>query len=242
MTEPAKAKDTAIRVGRVLGYVDAIEQNRVFGWAWEPDAPSVRLEIEVRCEDRVLATGVADRMRPDLVENRIGDGEHAFEIAIESGVDGLSAEKIEVFAKSSAGQLVPLGRRKAADREPGDPATLRRIAQALSALGAEQRKLVHATERKLAVIETKASDGTSDETVATVEAALAEVRAAQEKLEQRMGEFDVFLMRFDATLRELDEKISDLRRGSRMSQAGWWAIGAAVLVLVAVGAGVVLMH
>ena len=48
------------------GRVDAIDQGRVFGWAFDPETPEKRLAIRVLLDGKVIAEALADRNRPDL--------------------------------------------------------------------------------------------------------------------------------------------------------------------------------
>ena len=66
----------------VNGRVDAIDQGRVFGWAFDPAEPQRRVAIRVILDGKTIAEAAADRDRPDLLRNGIGDGKHAFEIAL----------------------------------------------------------------------------------------------------------------------------------------------------------------
>ena len=66
----------------VNGRVDAIDQGRVFGWAFDPAEPQRRVAIRVILDGKTIAEAAADRDRPDLRRNGIGDGKHAFEIAL----------------------------------------------------------------------------------------------------------------------------------------------------------------
>jgi len=233
------AAQPATQPTRVLGFVDAIDQGRVYGWAWQPDAPSARLEVEIMVEDRILATGVADKMRPDLVENHIGDGAHAFEVPVTLGEEGAPADRIAVFVRIGSGERVALMRREEPRRDVSDPRTLKVIAEALSELGKGQRALARTAVTKLARIETKGAGSVPPEALTALEAMIADVRAAQEKLEQRVGEIDVFMMRLDTTFRTIDEKLAEMRRGPGMSRGGWWIVGAVLGATLVIGATII---
>ena len=67
--------------GRALdGFVDHADRHGVAGWAIDPAAPDRVLALEVVCGDEVLAQGLADRPRPDLVQAGAGGrlGRHGF--------------------------------------------------------------------------------------------------------------------------------------------------------------------
>ncbi len=65
------------------GHFDRVDIRCAKGWAFDPSAPGTRLEIEIRCAEEVIATGIADRLRQDLLDAEIGDGCHAFEIPVD---------------------------------------------------------------------------------------------------------------------------------------------------------------
>lgn len=64
------------------GRVESVRDGVVTGWAWSPPAPDVRVGILVWVDGRIAATGRADQHAPGLAEVGIGDGHHAFQIAL----------------------------------------------------------------------------------------------------------------------------------------------------------------
>ena len=44
----------------VTGCVDAISSDRVFGWAWDPQQPAIRVAIRIEVEGKLIATALAD--------------------------------------------------------------------------------------------------------------------------------------------------------------------------------------
>ena len=62
------------------GFVDHADRHGVAGWAIDPGARDRVLALEVACGEEVLARGLADRPRPDLVQNGTGGrlGRHGF--------------------------------------------------------------------------------------------------------------------------------------------------------------------
>jgi len=63
----------------VVGCVDSVSENGVFGWAWYPDTPGKIVELDIVCDGTIVATVTADRYRSDLESAGIGDGACAFE-------------------------------------------------------------------------------------------------------------------------------------------------------------------
>ncbi len=61
------------------GCVDQITKAaKVEGWAWYPDQPEARVEVEFLADDVVIGSAIADLSRPDLAKAGIGDGRHSF--------------------------------------------------------------------------------------------------------------------------------------------------------------------
>ncbi|WP_029008337.1 hypothetical protein [Azospirillum halopraeferens] len=69
-----------VRLGVVglQGHIDAIESSRVYGWAWNPEAPEQRVSIDILHNGAVIGRATADRFRQDLADVSVGDGHHAF--------------------------------------------------------------------------------------------------------------------------------------------------------------------
>jgi hypothetical protein len=79
----------------VAGYLDAMADGRVFGWAWMPDRPEARLRARIEVEGQPPIDVPADRARPDLAANGVGDGAYAFEATVGEGVP---SEAVRVVA------------------------------------------------------------------------------------------------------------------------------------------------
>lgn len=93
----------------ILGCIDAIEGDRLYGWAWDPARPSARLPVEIYVDGARTAAMEAGLPREDLEANGVGDGYHAFEYQDPDG-RALVGRRIEVrlvgqnIALSAAGQ------------------------------------------------------------------------------------------------------------------------------------------
>jgi hypothetical protein len=66
-------------IGAVDGIVDGV---RILGWAQAPEDPDTPVDLDVILDDVIEGTVVADRMRPDLLRSRIGNGRHGFEFRL----------------------------------------------------------------------------------------------------------------------------------------------------------------
>ena len=65
------------------GSFDQLIDGRAIGWVFSPDAPGTRLEVEILCNDRVVARGLAHLERADLAQAGIGDGRHGFDLSVD---------------------------------------------------------------------------------------------------------------------------------------------------------------
>ena len=81
--------------GGILGCIDAIEGDRLYGWAWDPDRPAARLPVEIYVDGARAAQLRAGILREDLEVNGVGDGHHAFEYQDPDG-RALVGRQIEV--------------------------------------------------------------------------------------------------------------------------------------------------
>ena len=120
------------------GYLDALDNGQVFGWAWDRLNPTDRLQIELRIEGRVAAVATADRPRPDLKDGNIGDGAHAFVATLDEGTeaDAISAEAVS----PSTGDRFALALRVPVSEVAANAALLRKVASAVDAIGQGQRR------------------------------------------------------------------------------------------------------
>lgn len=247
----ATVEPTPVKSSEIQGRIDAVEGGRVYGWAWDRKAPEARLEVQVWLGERHLGTVVADKDRSDLRGNGIGDGQHAFELALDSAVADASKGdpkgeikgEITALARSPAtGALVALAKPSAAEsvaeRVVAPP--LRRIAEGLDVLRAGQRRIYEAQQAALQSVKDlvlRNQDLHADKLTA-LEQGFAEIRTAQQALANQFTEMEVFYMRFDAALRELDTKIKAPRNAADRTLRKVVA-GLGVVLAVAAGLAIV---
>ncbi|MEM4934846.1 MAG: hypothetical protein QXY78_02825, partial [Thermoplasmata archaeon] len=67
---------------KIQGYLDGIDGQYVYGWAWDPENPEKRLEVVVYVDGEPVAEGVADLYREDLERAGIGDGRYGFKLGL----------------------------------------------------------------------------------------------------------------------------------------------------------------
>jgi len=91
---PTVTQDAEQPAPALEGRVDAIDQNRLYGWVWSPQSPDAKIEVVIRLNGHALLRETAENERVDLRRNGIGDGKHAFEVelpdAAVASVDSLS--------------------------------------------------------------------------------------------------------------------------------------------------------
>ncbi|OWW04658.1 hypothetical protein ATY81_01345 [Rhizobium sp. R72] len=212
MASPAERPDAASEqddAKPMTGRVDAIDMGRVFGWAFDPMAPSQRLTIRVLLDGKVIAETVADRNRPDLRRNGIGDGKHAFEIALPDPVQA-RANDLVVVARSERGSEQAL-RVPQPDEQAAEALIAAPLARVLDKLD-----LLMASQRQLQVSQRSLQRTTEIDVDKTEAVGLTDVGNAVERLGndigQRLNDLDVHLMRLDGVVSGMEKNLSALQR------------------------------
>ncbi|WP_075217282.1 hypothetical protein [Mongoliimonas terrestris] len=198
---------------RLQGRLDALEGARLFGWAFDPDTPTARLTITVALGERVLATVTADRPRVDLRRNGVGDGGHAFDVDLPpEALDRLDA--LRVTARNGDGPPLVLALPRPAERaaEAAIAAPVNRLFEKVDAVVGAQRQLQLAQRDAALAIGrmTERVDAIAAEGGA-LEAAVRGVETMQREIAERIGDIEVFLVRFDGTLASFDQRILALQ-------------------------------
>jgi len=191
------------------GRVDAIDQGRLFGWAFDQAAPEKRLTIRVLLDGSVIAEATADRNRPDLKRNGIGDGSHAFEIALPEAA-ALRAADLVVTALDGRGveQRLRVPRPDEQAAEALIAAPLAKVLDKLDVLMAAQRQL-QVSQRS--VLRTQGGENGEGGTVglSTIGDAVAELRS---DVTRRLNDLDVYLMRLDGVVAAMEKNLSGLQK------------------------------
>lgn len=78
----AKPAPAAAAAPRQQGFFDEIVEGRAEGWAFDPANPKQRLIVEIMEGKRVVARGIADRFRDDLLNAGIGDGRYCYKLPV----------------------------------------------------------------------------------------------------------------------------------------------------------------
>ncbi|WP_104666280.1 hypothetical protein [Ensifer adhaerens] len=193
------------------GRVDAIDQGRVFGWAFDPETPEKRLAIRVLLDGKVIAEALADRNRPDLKRNGIGDGNHAFEIALPEMANARAGELVVLAATDKGGELplrVPKPDEQAAEALIAAP--LAKVLDKLDVLMAAQRQLQVSQRSALR----SKLDGAEDEDVPGLGAISEDVASLRGEITQRLTDLDVHLMRLDGVVAGMEKSLNALKQRS----------------------------
>ncbi|MDF1635358.1 hypothetical protein [Mycoplana sp. MJR14] len=240
MANPAERPDAAPEqdnVKPVNGRVDAIDQGRIFGWAFDPMAPEQRLTIRVLLDGKVIAEAVADRNRPDLRRNGIGDGKHAFEIALPDPVQSRASELVVVALNGSGSEQalrVPQPDEQAAEALIAAP--LAKVLDKLDVLMAAQRQL-QVSQRSLQ--RAPEIDADKAETVGLTEIGSA-VEGLGTDINQRLNDLDVHLMRLDGVVAGMEKSLTALQKRTNADFKPLLLLLFVLMGFVA-GAGVALM-
>jgi hypothetical protein len=195
---------------RMNGRVDALDGNRLHGWLWDEARPEERLVVRLVLDGKAVAETVADQSRVDLRRNGIGDGRHAFSIELDDETVAARDRLVILGVSPSTGMDLELRLPPPAElaAEAAIAVPLARFFDRVEALIAlnrrgqlAQKELVEKLDEMSARM--TASNVTRDE---------AAEKARADHISQRLGELDVFLMRFDATMRGFDERLLAIRK------------------------------
>ncbi len=193
----------------IAGRVDAIDGGRLFGWAFDPATPGQRLKVRVLLDGAPVAEAVADRNRPDLKRNGIGDGKHAFEIALPEAVQKRSRDLV-VMAMSGDGVSHPL-RVPQPDEQAAEAliaAPLTRVLDKLDVLMSAQRQL-QVSQRSLQRVPNLGPDAAP---VDATEDAGAGIEGLRADMSRRLDELDVHLLRMDGVVAGMEKTLTALQK------------------------------
>jgi hypothetical protein len=178
------------------GRIDAISGGRLYGWAWDRVRPSDHLEVEIRVGDKLVATAFANQPRDDLKANGVGDGCQAFEIAIElaPGESPIASARSPV-----TGDVMPL-------RLPSDVETVTESVLGPTLL--RMSALMDATQRnQQTVLRGLRELMKQGQAAPNADKRLEELAASQEELKAQISGVEIFLMRIDEHLHEVNNSL-----------------------------------
>lgn len=201
------------KVEPMKGRVDAIDDGRLFGWAFDPTAPNMRLTIRVLLDGKPIAEAIADKERPDLKRNGIGDGGHAFDVMLPQFA-AIRAGELVVVAINGAGVEQPL-RVPKPDEQAAEAliaAPMTRILDKLDMLMAAQRQL-QVNQRSLQRPTPVIDAGGNGPAVDLVDIS-GSIEGLRGDVNQRLTELDVHLMRLDGVVAGLEKRIEVFQKRS----------------------------
>ncbi|HWS53466.1 MAG TPA: DUF4082 domain-containing protein [Pyrinomonadaceae bacterium] len=73
---PSKA--WTLKVEQREGYIDGINCNQIWGWAWDPNNPNAPVNVDILVNDSYAGTVTANLFRQDLLNAGKGNGYHGF--------------------------------------------------------------------------------------------------------------------------------------------------------------------
>lgn len=92
----------------IIGFIDVIEPRKVSGWAWNPQAPGARLDVEVVLDGQVLAIARAERRRGDLAQANVGDGQYGFVAYLDEDLTPETMGRLGARVLAPDGEQIPL--------------------------------------------------------------------------------------------------------------------------------------
>lgn len=176
----------------VRGLIDNATADRLYGWAWDAAHPGARLKVELRLAGEVIANTIADFVRPDLARTGVGDGCHAFEFPLVPAWIERRSELTAVAYGVDGGECPIAMRLRRTDDNAAPGAATAQIVRALETLQGDQEGL-RAELRTLR----ERTEGLPD--MGTV----AAMRHAQDSLERKVEQLELWLTRLDDRLGEV---------------------------------------
>src|SRR5450631_1341481 len=109
------------------GFVEIVSGDAIAGWCWDPDHPELRLDVDIRLDDGIIASKSASDARADLARAGFGDGRYGFRIPLLNKLSEDEQWRIVVNAHSAYGSVILP--RIARPPEVPTPTHLRAVAQ-----------------------------------------------------------------------------------------------------------------
>lgn len=190
------------------GYIDAIEPDRIYGWAWNSGDPSERLTIEIRQGEQLIVRLEANQLRPDLVSNGIGDGRYAFVANVAAIGEIDRASPITVLAVATDGSSAIELKRQSSGQPSSNVS-----AAVIGEIRARDQRLQGQLRQLVSVA--KERDGLDQELHDRLTGSLGKLDMAVPELERRIGALEVFELRFDTLLQKVDKRLSMMELRAR---------------------------
>ena len=226
-TAPSTAAD-------IHGLAERAGRASVFGWAMDASRPGHRLQLELRLGDSVISTGIADRPRPDLEANGIGDGRHAFELPVEpEKLQRLAEFRLFGLAADGSRHRIPMRVPRPAAPPPSAAPSMaaedvERLKAELAALTRSLKQLPDAKALQGLVAQQAALAGQVRGLAATLDQAvagmikpevLADVTAAQEALKASLDGAGDRIATLEAWMARMEQRVDEMPAGTNTAPA-----------------------
>ena len=240
---PSANTEAATRPSDIQGFIDAFEQHRVYGWAWDRAHPEARLRIEVRIDDAIAVETIANRARPDLATGGLGDGACAFEAAIDETREIAGNLTVVAVNPATGARHVLPGPAAPQPAGTGTAAEIARVEPMLELLQASQRRALaamQAAERKFDDAATRLNRIPDLSRLNDLGQSLDQIRATQGDLARRVAEAEVFLVRIDALLNAMETAKKRTGPEASFNRQSLVVIGLGLLTILSTGSAILL--
>lgn len=89
----------------VAGTLDTAGCQGISGWAWDQRRPGRPVYVDVYADGQIVATVLADQLRPDLSAAGIGDGRHGFVVPIPDILKDGAPHRIDALVSGTPNEL-----------------------------------------------------------------------------------------------------------------------------------------
>jgi len=196
---------------KIEGRIDAVENRKIYGWAWDRMRPEDQLKVEIKLGDRIVATGVADQTREDLAAGGIGN--HAFVLDLIDMPEAVELAQLEALVtapgsghtstlKPGVNAGVPL------DHALAQP--IGRIAELLEAAVAGNRQIMQGQQALARELRSLASVKAEPDETSTK--AMQQIEASQKMAGAQISQLEMVTIRLDQTIAELNTKLGRFER------------------------------
>ena len=173
----------------ISGRVDEMRNSKVHGWAFNSDDRNERLEILIKRGDEIVASGIADAFREDLPNAGVGDGKHAFGIPVPPTFASFLGLTVVARSASSGEVQLPIANNDE-----------RKIDSLFAGVTRRYDNLLLEMKSEVDAVKAGASSEWRDE-----------VNERLARIEKRLEDFEVFVMRLDEMTRKLQERVGLLK-------------------------------
>lgn len=202
---------------------------RVSGWVWDPTRPELRLNVEVRCDGRTVASIKAEKLREDLRDVGMGDGRYGFALKLDEEIPGNESHRIEGVARERPGspEILLVNRSgkcppRGAPSHPGMPPWLAELTQLCREMEQVSKRLAQA---RIPTDSGKAGKET------------AELEGTLRQLEGRMSTIDTLQLSVDRLLAHSTDGSSPAAKVQAIAGLRWAVVAVGLLSLLSLVVG-----